>query len=143
MYIAGKEGTTMLDLRLCVLLSNNQYGLKRKWCSIILPSERAAYFHPLHVRLEIMRTQKPHIGYGLKPCEWGWQRANSRLVLIIADKLIAPEVLFKVIRWNFITAAKHMCDTLMYTHRKNEQIVCRRVGIVEVTHVRTICQKIK
>ena len=44
-----------------------------------------------------MRTQKVHIGFGLESREWGWQRANSRLVLIITDKPCALEVLFKVI----------------------------------------------
>ena len=60
-------------------------------------TERAAYFHPLHVRLETMTTQKLDIGYGLEPNEWGWQRENSRVVLIITDKLIVSKVLFKVI----------------------------------------------
>ena len=79
-------------------MADSQYGLEQDWYNIIPPPERTAYFHSMHVRLETTRTQKLGIGFGLELRKWGWQRANCRLVLIVADKLIGPDVLFKAIR---------------------------------------------
>ena len=63
--------------------------------ALLPPRERAGYFHFLLVDVEIMRKRKLGFVFGLEPHVWGWQRANGRLVLIMMNKLLTPEVLSK------------------------------------------------
>ena len=72
---------------------------------------RAAYFHSLHVRAKVMRTQKLHIGFGLDS---------------LTDKPVVVEVLLESVRWNCITTDKNKYETISCTCRIKEQAVFQR-----------------
>ena len=76
----------------------------------------------LSIYIEMVRTHKLDISFGWEPHEWGRQRANGRLVLIIM------EVLFKVICWNCPATTKNTYVTNPCNCQKNETSCMQAYG---------------
>lgn len=82
------------------------------------PTNEAAYFHGLRVHLQVIHWKLLEGGH-LKPEEWGWEIKDSRLIPIMSNKPVAPEMLLKVIRCNCKSTSKAPCSTNICSCKKH------------------------
>ena len=83
------------------------------------PTERAAFFHGLRVHLQIVSWKMLDEGVQLNPEGWGWVIEDAKMTPIKSDKVVAPEMLLKIIRCNCKSTSKAPCSTNLCSCRKH------------------------
>ena len=83
------------------------------------PTERAAFFHGLRVHLQIVSWKMLDEGVQLNPEYWGWIIEDAKITPIKSDKVVAPEMLLKIIRCSCKSTSKAPCSTNLSSCRKH------------------------
>ena len=113
----GKQGDTLNTLRYIKFMEMVSSGTTLD-PQKLPPTERAAYYHSLRVRLQVIIWKKL-TSNDLDPKQWGWKLDSTALIPIMTDLNAAPESLLKFVRCRCKLSSKNPCGTNMCSCRKN------------------------
>jgi len=133
----GKQTDNLGSLRYAAYSKMILTTLNRLHPERLLPSERAACFHALHVHLQAV-TGRTLGAYFADATLWGWRLDGKELVPVTTDQAIAPDDIMNIIR----CSCKTDCSSLQCSCRKNNLkcvSACGNCHGIDCTNVEPLC----